>query len=136
MHGRKLPYTLIAFRNCKSPPSGPSRPRRTPSHFGPPTAANKTASASNAACFTKSVRGVPWASMLHPPISSVRRAKVRVCEEKTERTLTASAVISGPIPSPGRTRTLWVTISGCVYGGYIYILVVPALGKGGWGEGQ
>ena len=39
------------------------------SHFGPPTAPSRTASAARQAASTSSVSAVPWASMLAPPNS-------------------------------------------------------------------
>src|SRR5476651_2133356 len=82
------------------------------SHFGPPTAPSSTASAARARSRVSSARGTPCLSMAAPPITSWLNSKPRLyLVLATSRTLTASAMISGPIPSPGRIRICLLMLS-------------------------
>ena len=73
------------------------------SHLGPPTAPSKIASAVLAAANVCSGKGTPVASMAQPPSSSFDHVKSKLNRWLTfAKTLVASAIISGPIPSPAK----------------------------------
>src|SRR5579862_1838430 len=94
---------LDHFLSQKLTCSGRTRP--VP-HFGPPTAPRRTASAALAQARVSSGRGLPVASIAHPPINlcwnSIDKS---VCFSTNFRILIASAVTSGPTPSPSSTQT-------------------------------
>ena len=78
-----------------------------PSHLGPPTAPKRIASQALALVMVASGRGPPVASMAAPPSKAESMVKSKPnFSLLASRTLTASAIISGPIPSPGKTNTL------------------------------
>ncbi|MNR30013.1 hypothetical protein D3C85_1474400 [compost metagenome] len=84
------------------------------SHFGPPTAPSNTASAARARSRVSSANGTPCLSMAAPPITSWLNSKPRAnLSLASSSTLTASAMISGPIPSPGRIRICLLMLSSC-----------------------
>ena len=104
--GRMLANTPISARSCKRPSSGLMFAVGS-SHFGPPTAPNRTASDDPANSRTSSKRGVPCLSIDIPPTSPY--VKLNVCPKAFETalsTLTLSFVTSGPIPSPPSTAML------------------------------
>ncbi len=93
------------FANRPSPLRRPSRPcsgrgaaGSVVSHFGPPTAASSTASALRQASSTSSVSALPCASIDAPPTSRSSYSN----SPSRSRISIAAAMISGPIPSPGR----------------------------------
>src|SRR5271170_5086088 len=81
-------------------------------HLGPPTAPRRTASAALAQARESSGRGFPVASMAQPPMSlcwkSISRA---VAFSTTLRILIASAVTSGPTPSPANTQMVFFVMT-------------------------
>src|SRR5574341_1008132 len=101
--GRRFAKTPSPFRSARSPCSGRTFAFGS-SHFGPPTAPRRTALDFRHSARTASVSATPWASMEQPPISRSVNVKswprffATIC-----RTRMASAVTSGPMPSPGRT---------------------------------
>src|SRR5690606_30954438 len=104
MAGRRLPNSPSCERIFSRPRSGRMAGSMV-SHFGPPTAPSSTASAARARSRVSSASGTPYLSMAAPPNSSKASSKPRANLSLARfSTLTASAMISGPIPSPGRTR--------------------------------
>src|SRR5919198_615155 len=85
----------------RSVPSTTSR-RNGLESSGPPTAASRTASAARQAASVSSVSAVPWASIEAPPNACSANSK----SPSLEMISSVGAVISGPIPSPGRTAML------------------------------
>src|SRR5512138_2711543 len=101
--GRRLAKTPSPLRRPRSPCSGRTFAFGS-SHFGPPTAPSRTALDFWHSARTASVSATPWASMEQPPIS--RSVNVKSWPRflaTTWSTRMASAVTSGPMPSPGRT---------------------------------
>src|SRR5512133_3547619 len=101
--GRRLANTPSPLRSPSSPCSGRTLALGS-SHFGPPTAPSSTALDFWHSVRTASVSATPWASIEQPPIS--RSTNVKSWPRffaTTWRTRMASAVTSGPMPSPGRT---------------------------------
>src|SRR5574341_1143891 len=101
--GRRFAKTPSPLRRPRSPCSGRTFAFGS-SHFGPPTAPSSTALDFWHSARTASVSATPWASMEQPPIS--RSVNVKSWPRffaMTWRTRMASAVTSGPMPSPGRT---------------------------------
>src|SRR5919198_1466826 len=97
--GRRFAYRPSSLRSPRRPCSGRGAFGSVVSHFGPPTAASRTASAARHAARVSSVSAVPWASIDAPP---------NVCSANSNspsrrRISSVGAVISGPIPSPART---------------------------------
>ena len=89
----------------KRPASGRGAAGSVVSHFGPPTAASSTASAAFAASSVAAGSGSPTASMAAPPISdSLQSKRVSYFAPTASRTFTPSAMISGPMPSPGNRQ--------------------------------
>src|SRR5919197_385860 len=111
--GRRFAYRPSALRRPSSPCTGRGAPESVVSHFGPPTAASRTASAARQAASVSSVSAVPWASIEAPPNACSANSK----SPSLERISSVGAVISGPIPSPGRTA------------------MVVAMGRGAYGLG-
>src|SRR5262245_8999702 len=79
-----------------SPASGRTA---APSHFGPPTAPSSTASATRQAASVSAGSGSPASSIAAPPKACSSTAS---SSGSTASTRTATAITSGPIPSPGR----------------------------------
>ena len=106
--GRRLPNRFKLERKPNKPFSGRMAISKA-SHLGPPTAPNKIASAALAAVKVASGRGPPVASMALPPTNArlMLRPKSNLWSTACS-TFSASATISGPIPSPGKTNTLCV----------------------------
>src|SRR5690606_3969602 len=106
MAGRRLANSSRPPRRPSRPFSGRSSRSGSVSHFGPPTAPSRMASAARACSMVTSGSGLPCTSYAAPPSrpSSMARPRPNLAFT-TSRTLTASATISGPIPSPGRTST-------------------------------
>src|ERR1019366_1279441 len=83
-----------------------------PSHCGPPTAPNSTASAFLALAIVSSGSGRPVFSKAVPPIrpSSSVYAKLRL-RPYQESTRSVASITSGPMPSPGVRRMACMGIS-------------------------
>src|SRR5262245_28639380 len=96
MAGRRFAYTSSSRRRPIRPASGRAEP---PSHFGPPTAPNSTASAARQASSVSDGSGSPTASIAAPPNAC---SSTESSSGSASRTATATAITSGPIPSPGR----------------------------------
>src|SRR5258708_6395793 len=94
--GRRFAYRPRPLRSPSSPCSGRGASGSVVSHFGPPTAASRTASAARQASRTSSVRAVPWASIEVPPNRRWSNSK----SPKRASSSSVGAMISGPIPSP------------------------------------
>jgi len=107
MAGRRLANRPRPLRMPKRPRSGRCSRGRL-SHLGPPTAASSTASASLASFSVASGKGLPVASTAAPPsrASSISKPRSRACNTRT-----ASAMISGPMPSPGNTQIFLLIFS-------------------------
>ena len=106
--GRKLPNRPNSERIPNKPFSGRIAISR-PSHLGPPTAPSKIASQALALDKVSSGNGLPVASMALPPNKAESMFKSRPnLSLQASSTLTASLMISGPMPSPGITNTLCV----------------------------
>ena len=89
------------------PARGAAAPGSVESHFGPPTAASRTASARRQASSVASVSGMPWAS-----IDGAAERVLLVGRTRRPRPARAAAAarISGPMPSPG-------SVTMCAMGG-------------------
>ena len=78
------------------------------SHFGPPTAPRRSASAVSATCRSSSRIATPCASIAQPPAAisshSMVKPKRLPAASSTRR---AEATTSGPTPSPGMATTRW-----------------------------
>src|SRR3954470_16303749 len=97
--GRKLANRPRFLRKPRMACSG-RKARSSLSYFQSPTAPNSTASASFASFRVASGSGWPCASYAARPTSAVSVSNFR---SRTSRTFIASATISVPMPSPGRT---------------------------------
>ena len=105
--GRRFVYRPSALRMPSRPCSGRGFSGSVVSHFGPPTAASSTASDAFAASSVSCGSAVPVASMAAPPSSaSVYSNATSYFAPSTSSTFTASAMISGPMPSPGSRQIL------------------------------
>src|SRR5580704_10244622 len=108
MAGRRLANTSMPLRSASKPASG-LRLRGTFSHgeapTAPPTAPISTASDAFAVASVSSVSGTPLASRLAPPKARSSTVRSLVIRSATRFT---SAMISGPIPSPGRRSSLGI----------------------------
>src|SRR5574343_918333 len=105
MAGRRLAKRFKCLRMPSRPRTGRCS-RGSVSHCGPPTAPSSTASAALALVRVSAGYGSPVASTAQPPSRPVVISRFRPSLFKASSTRTASAVISGPIPSPGSTRIL------------------------------
>ncbi len=104
MAGRKLPNRPNSERIFSKPRSGRIA-RSKASHLGPPTAPKSTASTSRANAKVESAKGTPCLSIAAPPSSPSTSSKPRLnFSLANSKALTASDIISGPMPSPGNTR--------------------------------
>src|SRR5512147_1537966 len=103
--GRRLANSSISLRSRSKPRSGLIS-NGSRSHFGPPTAPSRTASAASASAIVLSVIGTPCASIEAPPTSPCETSKpmprLRSSHSMTRRT---SAITSGPMPSPARINS-------------------------------
>ena len=113
--GRRLRYRPRFLRMASRPCSGRTAPGRVSFHFGPPTAASSTASDASAAASVadgSALTSSPAsrvASIAAPPMSWSSHANstsYAVLTASSSRF--ASAMISGPIPSPGSVHILYV----------------------------
>src|SRR6202050_4012035 len=105
--GRRLAYSPRPLRRPNRPCSGLGALGSVVSHLGPPTAASSTASALRQASSTSSVRATPWASIEAPPKTCSSNSKSRsLCSSSS-----VGAMISGPMPSPGRVTMRCATAS-------------------------
>src|SRR5882672_3483523 len=100
--GRRLANRSSSFRSRRSACSG-RLSRGKASYLGPPTAPKRTASAFFASASVASGIGSPPLSKAAPPTGACSSSSLRPSRPKAPRTLTASAMTSGPTPSPGRT---------------------------------
>src|SRR6476620_8283145 len=105
MAGRKLANSPRCLRRPRIACSGRSA-RSSLSYFQSPTAPNRMASAALASSSVESGSGWPCASYAAPPTGAVSSSNWR---SSTFRTLSASATISVPMPSPGRTAIFMLT---------------------------
>src|SRR5580658_469986 len=104
--GRRFAKPPRACRNCNRPASG-RRSGGSALNSLPPTAPSSTASLSSAASRVDSGRGDPCCLIATPPMRASLNSKSYPPSSATERRMrTASAVTSGPIPSPATTSTL------------------------------
>ena len=101
--GRRLANSPRPLRSPSRPCSGRGLDGSVVSHFGPPTAASRTASAARQAASVSSVSAVPCASIDAPPNRCSSYSKPAPTASSTS---TRRAMISGPIPSPGRRMTV------------------------------
>src|SRR5690554_432796 len=102
--GRRLPNRPSCERIFSRPRSG-RMAGSIVSHFGPPTAPSRMASDWRARSRVSSANGTPYLSRAAPPSSSWLSSISRPYFSSAAcSTLTASVMISGPMPSPGRTR--------------------------------
>ena len=102
--GRRFAKTPSSDRRASSPRSGRML-RSIPSHRGPPTAPSRMASQARARSSVPPGSGTPQASTASPPIGACSISKPgSASPRRASRTFSASATISGPIPSPGSTR--------------------------------
>src|SRR5712691_1568562 len=108
--GRTLTKSPRPLRNPSNPLSG-RFPTGSASHFGPPTAPRKTASALRQASSVWLGSGVPAASMPTPPIGSSVNSNwwLNSCAD-SRRTDAAARVTSGPMPSPGRSTMVFFMV--------------------------
>src|ERR1700730_4736033 len=104
--GLRFAYSRSPLRNPSNPCSGLGCSGSVVSHFGPPTAASRTASERRQALSTSSGSGVPWASIEAPPKEGSSNSNSATAPS----TSSVGAMISGPIPSPGSVR-MWRAIS-------------------------
>ena len=103
--GRRLAKSSIPERRASNPLSGRCS-RGKASNRGLPIAASKTASAALQASRVLAGKGSPVASMAEPPIGASLNSSVNPCRADTaSRSCLATAVISGPMPSPGSKTT-------------------------------
>src|ERR1700739_1644254 len=109
--GRRFAYRPRPLRRPSSPCSGRGAAGSVVSHLGPPTAASSTASAALHACRVSSVSAVPCRSIEAPPKGCSSNSK----SPSLESSSTAGAMISGPIPSPGRVTSGWA-LTHCRHG--------------------
>src|SRR5216684_8789640 len=105
--GRTLTYRPRPCRSASKPLSG-LLPTGRESHFGPPTAPRKTASALWQASSVALGSGIPAASMAAPPIGNSAKSNWwwNSCAV-SRRTAVAARVTSGPIPSPGNNTMVF-----------------------------
>src|SRR5579875_1746148 len=108
--GRRLAYRPRPLRRPSRPCSGRGACGSVESQRGPPTAASRTASAERAAASVSSLSATPQASIAAPPIRCSSKSK----SPSSRRMLSVGAMISGPIPSPGRV-TMRLAIGGEAY---------------------
>ena len=109
--GRRFAYRSSSLRSASNPRSGFSSCGK-PSHFGPPTEPNMIAVALRQSSRLAGGSGVPVASMAHPPTSaSSNSSETPACFPTVFKTLTASPVTSGPMPSPASTAIRWVAMA-------------------------
>ena len=101
-------YNPSSLRMPSKPCSGRGAPGSVESHFGPPTAARRTASEALAASSVASGSGSSVASIAAPPMrESAQLNSTPYFEPTAFRTFTPSAMISGPMPSPGKRQMLY-----------------------------
>src|SRR6266446_592685 len=110
--GRKFANSSRSLRRRRSPRSG-FLSKELLSHLGPPTAPNRTASAACAKRIVASLTATPSASSAAPPTSarSIENDRPRFFAIQWT-TRSVSAITSGPMPSPGRKRILYVIRGG------------------------
>ena len=107
MAGRRFAKSPSSFLSPSRARSGLSSPGRS-SHFGPPTAPRRTASDAFAISTVSSGRHLPVSSIAAPPASTYVYSKVCPNLSPTaSRTLVASSITSGPMPSPFTTAILY-----------------------------
>src|SRR4051794_28273646 len=106
--GRRLANSPRPSRRPSSPCSGRGRCASVVSHFGPPTAPRRTASASRQPAKVSSGSGDPVASIAAPPIEYSENVK----SPSALSTSTAEATTSRPIPSPGRRAIVALMAAG------------------------
>src|SRR5262245_43247849 len=103
--GRRFANKPSSLRTRSRPFSG-RRSTGMASQAGPPTAPSSTARHRFASASVASESGVPSASIAAPPIRPVSKPTSRPKRSATvSRTRCAWPVTSGPMPSPGSTRT-------------------------------
>ena len=106
--GRILANNFKALRRASNPFSGVFS---TFSHFGPPIAPSKIASADSQASSVAFGKGSPQESIAAPPKSCASKVKVTsLFWVMTSNTSKALAMISGPIPSPANTTIFFSII--------------------------
>src|SRR4051812_37836925 len=111
--GRRLAKSPSPSRRPSSPCSGRGRCASVVSHFGPPTAPRRTASASRQPAKVSSGSGDPVASIAAPPIEYSENVK----SPSAWSTSTAEATTSRPIPSPGRRAIVALMAAGSLASG-------------------
>eukprot|EP00982_Pelagococcus_subviridis_P017298 31529-Pelagococcus_subviridis.AAC.20 len=104
--GRRFANTPRPARRPRSPCSGRCSAGSV-SHLYPPIAARRTASEAWHVASVSGGRGIPVASIAAPPTSASVKSNAMSCWEPTStRHVFATAMISGPMPSPGRSVML------------------------------
>src|SRR3954471_8689592 len=111
--GRRLANRPRPSRRPSSPCSGRGRFGSVVSHFGPPTAPRRTASAARQPAKVSSGSGDPVASIAAPPIEYSENVK----SPSAWSTSTAEATTSRPIPSPGRRAIVALMAAGSLASG-------------------
>src|SRR3954452_11470154 len=111
--GRRLANRPRPSRRPSSPCSGRGRLGSVVSHFGPPTAPRRTASAARQPAKVSSGSGDPVASIAAPPIEYSENVK----SPSAWSTSTAEATTSRPIPSPGRRAIVALMAAGSLASG-------------------
>src|SRR3954454_22229785 len=106
--GRRLANSPRPSRRPSSPCSGRGGCASGVSHFGPPTAPRRTASAARQPAKVSSGSGDPVASIAAPPIEYSENVK----SPSALSTSTAEATTSRPIPSPGRRAIVALMAAG------------------------
>src|SRR5438105_15758726 len=109
--GLRLANSSSPFRSASRPCSGRGAPGAVVPHFGPPTAPRSTASESRQAARSSGVRAVPCASIEAPPTRCSSTSKPPIASSSSR----AAAMISGPMPSPGRVTMRWGVLGIGVY---------------------
>src|SRR6266446_3005743 len=116
--GRKFANSSRSLRRRRSPRSG-FLSKELLSHLGPPTAPNRTASAACARFIVASVTATPSASSAAPPTNarSIEKDRPRFFAIQW-MTRSVSAITSGPMPSPGKNKILYVMLLSFAEGEY------------------
>src|SRR5438093_1021226 len=100
--GRRLANRPRPSRSPSRPCSGRGASGSVVSHFGPPTAPSKTASAAEQRSRTAGKSGMPCSSIEAPPTgNSVISKSTPSPSAATSSSSRAEAITSGPMPSPG-----------------------------------
>ncbi len=125
MAGRKLQKSPNILRKGSRAPRSGCSSGGSASHFGPPTEPNRIASEALQISTVFSGNALPSSSMAMPPtLAKVRSKATSYLCSTASRTFKASAMTSGPIPSPDNTATLYVLLITTLLDVFGYIKII------------